>query len=45
MRNMNTLVSALPTPSARAASIALHTAGKIELPVVSNWLKAKRNSG
>ena len=42
---MNTLVSALPTPSARAASIALHTEGKIEPPVLSNWVKANSRSG
>src|SRR5206468_1811794 len=41
----STLVSAEPTPSARAASIALHTDGKIEPPVVSYWLKAKSSSG
>lgn len=41
----STAVSALPTPSARAASIALHTAGKIEPPVGSCRTKPNMNSG
>jgi hypothetical protein len=41
----STLVSELPTPSARAASMAFHTAGKIELPVGSCWMNPKRYSG
>ena len=35
----------LPTPSARAASWALQTAGKMEPPVGSAWTKPNRNSG
>jgi hypothetical protein len=38
-------VSELPTPSARAASMALQTAGKIEPPDGSLRMKANRNRG
>jgi hypothetical protein len=43
--NARTLVSAEPTPSARAASCALHTDGKIDPPEESPFAKPKRNSG
>ena len=45
LRRKSTLVSVLPTPSARAASWALHTAGKIEPPLRSYCENANRNSG
>ena len=40
-----TEVRELPTPSARAASCADHTAGKMEPPLGSCWAKPNRNSG
>ena len=40
-----TLVSDAPTPSARAANMALQIAGKIDPQVASCWANPNRNSG